>query len=92
MHLALITANKPGLVCVRERADGGMAKILSRADQNLGELPRNFEPADVKRDLALHHDLLPCCPGCNGCRTGWKPSRFSPAAMPSRACSPFAVF
>ena len=56
---SLTAEDKQGLVRVPESADGWMANMLTRSEQNLGKLPRDFDPAHVRRDLALHQALSP---------------------------------
>ncbi len=55
----LSAEEKAGLVKPPETADGWMAGMLTRAEQNLGRLPRDFDPAQVKKDLALDATLAP---------------------------------
>ena len=55
----LTTEEKLGLVRPPETADGWMANMLARAEQNLGKLPRDFDPAVVRQDLALQTALTP---------------------------------
>jgi len=42
-----------------EGADGWMTGMLTRANQNLNRLPRDFDPAAVQRDLDLDATLAP---------------------------------
>ena len=55
----LATDEKNGLVKPPENADGWMTGMLTRAEQNLARLPRDFEPASVQRDLDLAAALAP---------------------------------
>ena len=50
---------KAALVKAPEGADGWMAGMLTRANQNLGRLPRDFDPAAVQKDLDLDAMLAP---------------------------------
>ncbi len=50
---------KAGLVKPPETADGWMNGMLIRAQQNLGRLPRDFDPAAVKKDLDLAAVISP---------------------------------
>ena len=55
----LSTDDKLGLVRAPETADGWMSNMLIRAEQNLAKLPRELDPAVVRRDLSLHDTLTP---------------------------------
>ena len=51
--------DKASLVKPPETADGWMVGMLTRAQQNLGRLPRDFDPATVQKDLDLNAALAP---------------------------------
>ena len=55
----LSAEEKAGLVKAPDGADGWMGNMLTRAEQNLAKLPRDFEPATARRDLALDTTLAP---------------------------------
>lgn len=55
----LSAADKASLVKSPDGADGWMAGMLTRANQNLGSLARDFDPAGVQRDLELDATLAP---------------------------------
>lgn len=50
---------KSGLVKPPDAAEAWMAGMLIRAQQNLGRLPRDFDPALVQKDLDLSATLSP---------------------------------
>lgn len=52
-------SDKAGLVKPPEGADGWMTDMVTRASQNLGRLPRDFDPASVQKDLDLDVTLAP---------------------------------
>ena len=56
---SLSTEDKLALVRAPETADGWMSNMLTRAEQNLAKLPRELDPAAVRRDLTLYDTLTP---------------------------------
>lgn len=56
---SLTTEEKRTLMRVPETADGWMANMLARAEQNLGKLPRELDLETISRDLALQQTLTP---------------------------------